>query len=435
MTSLFTHLVAAAALLLVSEASAQTPQQPDTSSPPPQAQPSDTSGPTQAQPSDASGQPQAQPSDTSGDSQKLSQAELDQIVAPIALYPDPLLANVMMASTYPLEVVEANRWVEANKSLKGKELKAAVDKQNWDDSVKQLAATPAVLAMMNDKLDWTQKLGDAVLAQQPDVIDSVQRLRARAQAENKLTTNKEQRVSTRTQGGRQNIVIEPSDPNMVYVPYYNPGVVYGAWPYPAYPPYYWPAPVGYYDPLAIAAGLAFAGFAIGAWDTPYYYWGGGFGWGDRNIFFRRTVNINNRNRDRWTHNAAHRHGVRYANRDVANRFNRANDTNRNAINRARGENAQPPRNSDRIADRSRQNNRASASNRSSGKTSVQKRSRASQQRVAQRSSARVRTAHVNRGSQMRTHSVSRGRASFGSSRGGGGGRAARGGGGGGGRRR
>src|SRR5262249_6292729 len=112
-----------------------------------------------------------QPASSSSDQQLLKPEELDALVAPIALYPDTLLSQVLMASTYPLEIVQAGRWADANKNLKGDQLKAAVDKQSWDDSVKSLVATPSVLAMMNDKLDWTQKLGDAVLAQQPDVMD------------------------------------------------------------------------------------------------------------------------------------------------------------------------------------------------------------------------------------------------------------------------
>jgi hypothetical protein len=159
-------------------------------------------------------------------------------VAPIALYPDNLLSLVLMASTYPVEVVQAERWAKENKKLKGDQLKAAVDKQPWDDSVKSLVATPDVLAMMSSKLDWTVKLGDAVLAQQSDVMDAIQRLRARADANNKLTSNKQQRVTKTQQGGRQIITIEPTDPNMIYVPYWDPAVVYGEWPYAEYPPYY-----------------------------------------------------------------------------------------------------------------------------------------------------------------------------------------------------
>ena len=172
--------------------------------------------------------------------QSLSQGELDALVAPIALYPDALLAQVLMASTYPLEVVQADRWAKANKSLKGDKLNEALDKQDWDASVKELVSTPTVLAMMNDKLDWTQKLGDAVLAQQADVMDAIQRLRAKAQANGKLETTKQQKVTVTKEADQEVIVIEPTSPETVYVPYYDPAVVYGSWPYPDYPPYYFP---------------------------------------------------------------------------------------------------------------------------------------------------------------------------------------------------
>jgi len=169
----------------------------------------------------------------------LKPEELAALVAPIALYPDNLLSLVLMASTYPVEVVQAERWAKENKKLKGDQLKAAVDKQPLDDSVKSLVATPDVLAMMSSKLDWTVKLGEAVLAQQSDVMDAIQSLRARADANNKLTSTKQQKVTKTQQGGKTIIAIEPTDPNMLYVPYWDPGVVYGAWPYAEYPPYYW----------------------------------------------------------------------------------------------------------------------------------------------------------------------------------------------------
>src|SRR5262249_53995722 len=146
--------------------------------------------------------------------------------APIALYPDTLLSLVLQASTYPLEVVQAARWVDQNKNLKGDALKTEVDKQGWDDSVKSLAATPDVLKTMSDKLDWTQKLGDAVLAQQLDVMDAIQRLRNRAQQNNKLQTTTQQKVTV-TQGsgggggGQPVITIEQTDPDTVYVLYYD----------------------------------------------------------------------------------------------------------------------------------------------------------------------------------------------------------------------
>src|SRR5215467_7300178 len=138
----------------------------------------------------------------------LKQGELDQLVAPIALYPDPLLSEVLIAATYPLEVVQADRWAKANTKLKGDALSAALAKQSWDDGVKSLVQVPTVLTMMADQLDWTQKLGDAMLAQQADVMDSVQRLRARAQANGKLATTKEQTVTVKTEDQKQYIVIE-----------------------------------------------------------------------------------------------------------------------------------------------------------------------------------------------------------------------------------
>ncbi|HEX3504516.1 MAG TPA: DUF3300 domain-containing protein [Xanthobacteraceae bacterium] len=217
--------------------------------------------------------------------QLLKPPQLDALLAPIALYPDTLLSEVLMASTYPLEVVEAERWVNANKNLKGDQLKAAVDKQDWDDSVKSLIATPSVLEMMSTKLDWTQKLGDAVIDQQADVMDAIQRLRAKAQANNKLQSTKQQTVTVRQQQGRQVIAIEPADPDTVYVPYYDPGVVYGAWPYSDYPPYYWPAP-GYIAAGVIATGIAFgAGYALARWGGNY--WRGNVNWNNNNLTVNR----------------------------------------------------------------------------------------------------------------------------------------------------
>lgn len=256
-------------------------------------------------------------------SSTLKPEELDQLVAPIALYPDTLLSQVLIASTYPLEVIEAERWAEQNKNLKGDALKKAVDAKKWDDSIKSLTAVPDVLKMMSDKLDWTQKLGDAVLAQQPDVMDAIQRLRQKAQANDKLKTNKQQKVSNTSQGGQNYIVIEPAVPNTVYVPYYDPAVVYGAWPYPAYPPYYFGAP-GYIAGGLLATGLAFgAGYAVGAWAHGGNWWGGGFNWGNNNININNNIDINKRNN--WVFNPDHRHGVRYNNDNVAQKYAKGRD--------------------------------------------------------------------------------------------------------------
>ena len=289
----------------------------------------------------ASAQSQPAPAPASAPAQDMLKPEqLDALVSPIALYPDTLLAQVLMASTYPLEVVQASRWLKNNKNLKDDALKDAVAKQGWDESVQSLVATPSVLDMMSDKLDWTQKLGDAVLAQQTDVMDAVQRLRAKADANNKLQTTKQQKVSKRSEGSKQVIVIEPTDPQTMYVPYYDPAVVYGAWPYPAYPPYYWGASYWPYGGAVLGAGLAFgAGYALGRW-TGGNYWGGNVNWNNNNI------NIDRPGRPggggNWQHRPEHRHGVRYNNRDVANRFDKGNNIRGGANNRMdfRGHNGQ-----------------------------------------------------------------------------------------------
>ena len=252
----------------------------------------------------------------------LSEAQLDQLVAPIALYPDTLLAQVLMAATYPLEVVQADRFAKANKGLKGDKLTQALDKKDWDPSVKQLVSTPTVLAMMSDQLDWTEKLGDAVLAQQADVMDAVQRLRAEAQANGKLETTKQQKVTVNQEATKQVIEIAPASSGVVYVPYYDPAIVYGAWPYPDYPPYYYPPPAGYIYGGAIARGLAWgAAFAIGneIWDN--------INWdrGDINVNIDRNVNRNaERNFTKWEHNSYHRRGVSYNSDAVRNKYAKGN---------------------------------------------------------------------------------------------------------------
>ncbi len=237
--------------------------------------------------------------------------QIEQLVAPIALYPDALVAQVLMASTYPLEVVQAARWAKENPKVTGKALEDAMQKQSWDPSVKSLTATPQVLAMMNDKLDWMQKLGDAFLAQQKDVLDGVQRLRAKALAAGNLKSGKEQKVTTEQEGAATIIKVEPANPEVVYVPVYNPTVIYGPWPYPAYPPYY-------YYPPAYAGGVFFAfsvGIVIGS------AWWGGCHWGGGNVYINHNV-YNNFNKTNisggdWQHRPEHRKGVEY--RDQASR--------------------------------------------------------------------------------------------------------------------
>jgi hypothetical protein len=243
--------------------------------------------------------------------------EIEQLVAPIALYPDALIAQILMAATYPLEVVQAARWSKANPKVKGKALEDAMQKQPWDASVKSLTAFPQVLEMMNEKLDFMQKLGDAFLAQQKDVLDTIQRLRARADQTGNLKSGKELTVSKAQESGQTVIKIEPADPQVLYVPTYDPTVVYGAWPYPAYPPYY------YYPPgYGYAAGAAFWGFTAGVIVGSALWGGCNWGGGSVHIDHHRYNNFNRSNIQggNWQHNAEHRKGVGYRDQGSQQRF-------------------------------------------------------------------------------------------------------------------
>lgn len=260
-----------------------------------------------------------------------SQQDLDQILAPIALYPDDLLAQILMASTYPLEIVQASRWRDANPNVKGKALEDAMQKEPWDPSVKALTAVPQVLKQMNDKLEWTQKLGDAFLAQKSDVMATVQHLRAKADAAGNLKTTPEQNVkvepwpmsetySASTPQPEKIYVIESAQPEVVYVPTYSPTVVYGSWWYPSAPPYYVYPPSYVYPP-----GVAFAtGLVVGA-----AIWGN-CNWhnGDVDIDVNHYNNFNkaNINNGKWNHNVDHRKGVAYQDRRVAQQYNRGANT-------------------------------------------------------------------------------------------------------------
>jgi len=258
--------------------------------------------------------------------------ELEQIVAPVALYPDAVLAQVFMASTYPLEIVQAARWSKEHPDVKGDALEKEMEKQSWDPSVKSLTTFPDVLTMMNEKLDWTQKLGDAFLGQQKDVMDAVQRLRAKAKAEGNLQGSKEQNVRTEAAPAGSStstiIYVEPADPQVVYVPTYNPTVVYGAWPYPAYPPYY------YYPPGYVAATSFFSftfGVAVGS-----ALWGNcNWGHSDIDIDIDRQNNFNNinagdrgdgnRGNQKWDHNSEHRKGAQYRDSATQQKYGKASD--------------------------------------------------------------------------------------------------------------
>jgi len=250
-------------------------------------------------------------------SQVLSKEKLEQLVAPIALYPDALMSQLLMASTYPLEIVQAARWVQSNSKVTGKALENAMQSQPWDASVKSLTAFPSVLQMMNEKLDWTQQLGDAFLGQQDELLTAVQSLRQRADQSGSLKTTKEQKVTKTTSGSQSYIVIEPQNPDVVYVPAYDPNVVYGPWPYPTYPPYY------YYPPGYVASRALWFGAGVIAGAALW----GNCNWGRRQVDidvnrynqFNRT-NISSSN---WQHNVAHRKGVPYSNPNVSSKYRNA----------------------------------------------------------------------------------------------------------------
>ncbi|HXP30560.1 MAG TPA: DUF3300 domain-containing protein, partial [Stellaceae bacterium] len=233
--------------------------------------------------------------------------QLDQLLAPVALYPDPLLAQILMAATYPLEVVAADRWQSdpANAQLAGDALAAAAAQQGWDPSVQSLVPFPQLLRMMDSRLDWLQQLGDAFIAQQPDVMAAVQRLRAEALAAGTLAANQYQSVSTANEA----IVIEPANPAMVYVPYYDCAAVYGVWPYPGYPPICFPPPPGYGVPIL---GLAFGvGFAIvpTLWGWDHWDWEHYRLQVDRDRFNRLDQGRPPIAGDTWQHDASRRGAV------------------------------------------------------------------------------------------------------------------------------
>jgi uncharacterized membrane protein YgcG len=259
-----------------------------------------------------------------------STEQLDQMLAPIALYPDTLLSQVLMAATYPSDVADAAKWSKAHPDMKGDAATTAVQEQPWDPAVQAMAAFPQVLQMMGDKIDWTQNLGDAFLASPKDVLDSAQRLRAKAQQQGNLKTSEQQKVVVEQAPQTQQTVIkiEPANPETVYVPAYNPTTVYGTWPYPAYPPYYYP-PSPYYYPgyvpgAALASGIMWGiGFAaVGSlWGN--CNWGGG----DININANKYNNINrnkqiDRSQTSFKHNAENRRGTPYRDQRSQQQFGR-----------------------------------------------------------------------------------------------------------------
>jgi len=256
---------------------------------------------------------------------KIPNDQLDSLVAPIALYPDPLVAQILAASTYPLEIIQLEQWMTNNKTLKDKALADAVAKLPFDPSVQSLAAFPDVIKQLGEQVSWTMDLGNAFLAQQTDVMDAIQRMRAKAQGTGNLKTTAQQEVETQTvEGGKQVIVIQPADPEVVYVPQYSPTVVYGP---PVYPyPYVYPPGYGL---LAFGTGIALGA----AWGSNWgnCNWGGGDITINNNNNFNRNNNTNiNRGQGNragqggagngWSHNPSHRGGAPYGDRGTADKF-------------------------------------------------------------------------------------------------------------------
>jgi Protein of unknown function (DUF3300) len=271
--------------------------------------------------------PQAKQAPPSKDqAAKIAPDQLDSLVAPIALYPDPLLAQTLAASTYPLEIVQLQQWLQKNKNLKDKDLADAVAKQPWDPSIQAMAGLPDVVKRLADDIQWTTNLGNAFLVQQSDVMDAVQRMRKKAQEKGNLKSTEQQKVETKVVESKSVIVVEQANPQVVYVPSYDPVVVYGAPVYP-YPPIYYPPPGYYAAGMAISFGV---GVAMGAaWSGG---WGWGCGWGgnnnitvNRNNNFNRNTNISGGNRggntsNNWQHQPAHRGGAPYGDRATADKF-------------------------------------------------------------------------------------------------------------------
>src|SRR6201998_4524796 len=273
---------------------------------------------------------------------KIPPEQLDSLVAPIALFPDQLLAQTLAASTYPLELIQLQQWLAKNPGLKDQALADAVAKQPWDPSIQALAALPDLVKRLADDIQWTTDLGNAFLAQQSGVMDAVQRMRKKAEGTGNLKSTEQQKVETKVVESKQVIVIEQANPEVVYVPSYTPTVVYGPPVYP-YPPVSYPPPGYYAAGMAISFGV---GLAMGAaWGGG---WGYGCGWGGNNDItinnnnnFNRNSNINGGNRNnvnggnrnnvnggnrggnaggKWQHNAQHRGGTPYGNKATANKF-------------------------------------------------------------------------------------------------------------------
>jgi hypothetical protein len=298
----------------------------------------------------------------------LSADQLDDLVAPIALYPDPLLSQILVACTYPLEVVEAFQWMQRNPSLTGAALTKAAEQQPWDPSIQALVAFTGLAKQLNQDIAWTTNLGNAFLSQQGDVMDAVQRMRAKAQQAGKLASNSRQTVNTTNEGGQPAIEIEPANPQVIYIPEYDPAYIWGNslyYPYANwfYPPFGPGIYFGFGPPIPI--GLWFGG-GWGGWGG----WGWRPGWGGHQIIvnnnFIHRYNFNASRggslsgRSDWSHDSAHRGGVPYASAALANRYGGAARQNLQARAESRTQSARPQQGAERMGNRQIQPNASSA---------------------------------------------------------------------------
>ncbi len=282
---------------------------------------------------------EASGNEASVQSQNLAPEQLADLVAPIALYPDPLLSQVLVASTYPLEVVEAQQWLQRNRRLRGRQLMDAAQEQNWDASVQGLVAFPDVLDTLNQDVQWTTALGNAFLAQQADVMNAVQRLRARAQANGTLSSTREQTVTTETPGEQSVIEIVPADPQVIYVPEYDPDSIWGPPEWGTYPPLDYVS-YGFGFGPAIDIGFCFGGW--NGWGWRGWGWGWGPNWFGGSVFvngaFFRHHGFHGRflaggfaGRRVWRHDPGHRSGVSYPNARLAARYQSASLASRSTM--------------------------------------------------------------------------------------------------------
>jgi hypothetical protein len=269
-----------------------------------------------------------QPPQAPPPSQALSPDQLDDLVAPVALYPDPVISQILVAATYPLELVQVSQWLQRNPGLAGADLTQGAQQQNWDPSIQAMVVFPDLVKRLNQDITWTTNLGNAFLAQQADVMDAVQRMRLKAQQAGKLPSTSQQRVTTTNDGGQPVIDIEPANPQMMYLPNYDPAYFWG-------PSLYYPYANWFYPPFI---GGNYFGFGFGIGMGPYFGmgwggwggWGWGFGWGNHSLFVNNSfIHRNGFNagrggslsgRSAWSHDASHRQGVPYSNRAVSNRY-------------------------------------------------------------------------------------------------------------------